>query len=651
MRGGVFGPRDARLAACLAGLCALFFAGLRLAGRTFFWGDLLYIHFAWREVPALFAQAGALPLWNPFNYLGMPLAAEMQCAAWSPLTLPFHLLGFASALAAFQAAHYALTAVFWLLLLRAWGLSRWASAGGAVAAVLCGVSVSRLGFLNHLTALAFLPAFLLFARSPVLLALSLSLSFTGGYPTMTAGAAAAAFVLAGARSWSAEGPRGLGAHARRWAAGGALAAALSAVLLLPALELASDSRRGGGLEAQEMLTWSFAPRDLLQLSSPALLAPGEFDPAGSWWKTCYWGFAPGALAVVGAAGLGPAGAAAAAAYGAAAAAVVLGGTNPASRAVWTAFPPLRFVRYPGNMAYLFIPLMVLLAARGLDRRRWAVWAVCAFAAELGFYAWGALPTGPSALWTHAGPVARTLWERAAGGRVLVSPRALHWQRASAGSGLDAAAFDLKARLYGLSNAPLGLEEVGGFGEPLVPRRQYEFMDRLFSLQGAAEAARWMPWAGASVLVSREPAAAPGLRSVASALWEVSELEVPAARAYWLEEPLGAALAPGSESLPASPPSRPLSVSRPRATRFSVSGSAAEPGWVYLAEPLGAGWRAQTMGAALEPALGPFWKVRVPAGDWALRFRYDPASFRLGLALTLAALVGLLLRGAARLRTA
>ncbi|MBI2361760.1 MAG: hypothetical protein HYV15_00020, partial [Elusimicrobia bacterium] len=206
MRGpGALGPRDLGLLGLAAALPALLFAGLRLGGRTFFWGDLLYIHFAWRTVPARFVQAGALPLWNPFNYLGMPLAAEMQCAAWSPLTLPFHLLGFASALAAFHAVHYALTGVFWLLLLRRWGLSRWAAAGGAAAALLCGVSVSRLHFLNHLTALAFLPAFLLFARSPVLLALSLALSFTGGYPTMTAGAAAAAFVLSAARLWRLEG--------------------------------------------------------------------------------------------------------------------------------------------------------------------------------------------------------------------------------------------------------------------------------------------------------------------------------------------------------------------------------------------------------------------------------------------------------------
>jgi hypothetical protein len=35
-------------------------------------------------------------------------------------------------------------------------------------------------------------------------------------------------------------------------------------------------------------------------------------------------------------------------------------------------------------------------------------------------------------------------------------------------------------------------------------------------------------------------------------------------------------------------------------------------------------------------LGPFQKVAVPDGPWALHWRYEPASFSRGLLLTLAA---------------
>lgn len=620
---------------------AAVFAAFFCAGRTFFWGDLTYIHFAWRILPAVEAQGGRLPLWNPFNYLGMPLAAEMQCAAWNPLTLPFHWAGFAAALAAFHAAHYALMGALWFLALRRWGFGRSAAVAGAATATLCGTAVSRLVFLNHLTVLAFLPAFLLFAEEPLLLGMALSLSFLGGYPTMTAGGAAAAFSLSFARRWGA----GWGAvkeHLAGWAAASALAAALSGVLLLPALELVGGSRRGGGMDAAETLTWSFAPRDLIQLSAPPLIPAGEFDPGVNWWKTCYFGLIPGAAAVLGIVSLSPAAAAGAAAYATGSTILLLGGTNPVSRALWMGFAPLRFVRYPGNMAYLLVPLVAILVARGLNFRRWAPWVALAVLAELSIYAGGAQRTAPRSLWEAPGPVVAALRSSIGTSRFALSPRALHWQRADASGGFDAAAFDFKQRLYGLSNAPFRLEEVGGFGEPLVPARQYAFMDFLFRRPGAAEAARWLPWAGAAALLTPEPASGPGLRPGVKTLWAVNVVEGPALRAAWLSEADGAALPAILDVAPDPSRAHALALVRQGPGRFSVSGSFERPGWLYLAEPLGDGWRVNPAEPPLEPALGVFWKRRVPAGAWKVTLRYEPASFKWGLALTLASLAALAL---------
>jgi hypothetical protein len=39
-----------------------------------------------------------------------------------------------------------------------------------------------------------------------------------------------------------------------------------------------------------------------------------------------------------------------------------------------------------------------------------------------------------------------------------------------------------------------------------------------------------------------------------------------------------------------------------------------------------------------PALGPFQKVPVPDGPWTVRFRYEPASWRWGVLVSLAALL-------------
>ncbi|TBR21487.1 hypothetical protein EPO15_10220 [bacterium] len=628
--------RDFGVLAAGAALAGALFGGLRLAGRTFYWGDLLYIHFAWRALPAQLAQAGALPLWNPYDYLGMPLAAQMQCAAWHPLTAPFHLFGFASALAVYHALSYALTAALWLLALRRGGFSRSAAAAGAVAAALGGVAVSRLPFLNHLGALAFLPAFLLFADAPLPLALSLALSFLAGYPTMTAGGALAAFLLSVRR---AEGFAGLAARAGRWAAAAALAAALAGVLLVPALELARGSKRGAGLSSEEALTWSFTPRDLVQLSAPPLIPPADYDPAVWWWKTAYAGLVPGAAALLGLTAAGPAAAAGALVYGAGTALLLLGGTNPVSRGLWAALPPLRYVRYPGNLSYLLVPLLALLCARGLSGRRWAPWALAAALAELAVYAAGAHPTAPAALWTDAGPVVAAARAAAGPHRVLMSPKALHAQRA-VGSDSDQAALDLKRRLYGLSNAPYRVESVTGFGEPLVPARQYAFLDFIQSRSGAAEAARWMPWADAGALLTPGPVSAPGLTPRGAALWDVSTPVAPVARAWWFPPAAGAALPADSAQPPDPAAARPLSVARSGPGRLEAAGAAEEAGWLYLAEPLGPGWRAWPPRPAFEPALGAFVKRPVPAGPWRVVLRYDPLSFRLGLSLTLVTLAAL-----------
>ncbi|MEK7744430.1 MAG: hypothetical protein AAB578_08595, partial [Elusimicrobiota bacterium] len=99
-------------------LCAAWLAPVFLSGRTFFWGDLTYLHHPWRALTAQLLQGGELPLWNPFTYLGMPLAGQMQGAAWYPGTLPFHLFPFVTALSLYHALHYGLAGFFTFLWLR-----------------------------------------------------------------------------------------------------------------------------------------------------------------------------------------------------------------------------------------------------------------------------------------------------------------------------------------------------------------------------------------------------------------------------------------------------------------------------------------------------------------------------------------------------
>jgi hypothetical protein len=624
---------EAAAAAAIAACVLAVFGPLWLQGLTPFWGDLTYLHSAWRAAPAQLIQAGRAPLWEPSLYLGMPMAGVLQGGLFYPPTIFYYLFGFADATALFHLLHYFLAgwlAALWLRTLRlSWG----ACAGAGISFALGGLMIGRASFLNHLAVLAWAPALPLFFRRRAPLAAALALMFLAGYPTFLPGLAAAAWALAFALR-SRRAPEGPAAWAADWAAAGAFALALTAAQLLPALELAELSRRAGGVLPDEALKFGFILADLRQWVSPLFVPLSSFQPAVDWWKCVYVGVAASAAAGLALRRLPPRRAAAFALMLGAVAVLILGGSNPLSRALWLHFPPLRFVRYPGNLAYLAALPLALLVGAGLSRAERAPLLAVMIAAELVFFGWRSIPTAGRGLFTDAGPLARELQGRLGGTRYLISPLALE-----AVHGRDVA--DWKTRLYGLTNAPYRLRAVANFGEPLVPAPSYALLERLYSARSAAEAAAWLPWVGASRLLTPTPQSSPLLVSEGRFLWSVSSAAAPVALAYKLTAEAGAAL---PEELPAEPPAagRPLAESREREDRFAVSGEGA--GWVFVSEPRYPGWRAvlETPSGSrpieMRPALGAFFKAAVPDGPWTLRLVYDPASWRLGVLLTLASLL-------------
>lgn len=625
-------PAELRALALPAAAAAALLLPIALGGLTAYWGDLTYLHHPWRASPAQLVQAGRAPLWEPSLYFGLPMLGSMQGGLLYPATAPFYLFGFATAAWLFQAWHLLLAAALSGLWLRALRLPWGACAAGATLYALGGFMAVRLSFLNHLAAAAWMPALLLLFTRPALLACALALLFLAGYPTMVPGACVAAWALA----WALRG-RGLPPWRRcllLWAGAGALALALSGAQLLPGLELFSLSRRGEGMPLQEVLTWGFSWADLLQWSSP-LLFWSRFRPEVDWTKTVYLGAAGFGLALAGAASLPRRRALALGAWLLLVALLILGGGNPVSAALWSRLKPLHFVRYPGNLAYLAWPAAALLAAAGLRARRWAPWAALALAAELVVLARVATPLAPRALFTTAGPLVPQVERRlsADGTRYLLSPRALE-----ATTGRDV--FDWKARLYGLTNAPYRLRAAANFGEPLVPAPSYALMDAVLSAPGADAAAAWMPWLGASLLLTPEPVSSPRLSPRGSSLWALSETVAPVSTAYLLDAAEAARLAEGPLPPPEAP-RRPLPVAW-SGDELSVSG--AGEGWLYLAEPRFPGWDVLLYSehgvkpVSPRPALGAFQLFVVPPGVWTLRLRYDPPSFRLGLLLSVAALL-------------
>ncbi|MEK7383671.1 MAG: hypothetical protein AAB262_10360, partial [Elusimicrobiota bacterium] len=599
---------EAAAAAFLAVGVLLLFLPFWLRGLTPFWGDLTYLHHPWRAAPAQLIESGRTPLWDPSLYLGMPMLASMQGGLLYPPTIFFYAFGFATATALFHFLHFFLAGWLTASWLRTLRLSWGASVGGGFSLALGGLLVSRVPFLNHLAVLAWTPALLLFFRRPAPLAALLSLMFLAGYPTFIPGAVVVAWLLA--VILRRVGLSGLVDWTRVWTAAGLSALTVCAAQLLPALELAALSRRAAGVGAREALQWGFSLADLRQWVSPLAVPLSAFHPAVDWWKCVYIGLVATTAAAAGFFFLPRRRAAGLAVLLSVVVVLILGDSNSLSRALWQVLPPLRFVRYPGNLAYLALLPLAALVGAGISRLRGAPVLTALLAAELIVCGWRATPAAPRRIFTEAGPLVRGLQARQGGARYLLSPLALE---SSSGNGM----IDWKTRLYGLTNAPYRLRSVGNFGEPLVPAASYAFMDRVFSAGGVREAAHWMPWAGASRLLTPEiPAPSERLVYEGRSLWAVSRLAEPTALAYWFSPEAGAALPKG---LPDSPPvtGRVLGVERNREDRFAVSGEG--EGWVFVCEPRYPGWSSRlvtasgTFPVAAEPALGAFQKVRVPSG--------------------------------------
>jgi hypothetical protein len=634
---------EGRAALFLAALAAFFMGSWWVRGLCPFWGDLSYLAQPWRTFNAEMLEAGRLPLWNPYAYLGMPHAAEMQNGLFYPGSVLFYLCGWADALRLYDLLQFWLAGFLAYLWLRSVGLRSAPSLAGAAVYGFGGWIWIRVEWPNQLGVLALLPAFLLFCRAPRWWGLAWALAFFSGYPLFAIGGAVAAaatlLILSGRRELAGEGGRGrffLGVFtAGLWGAG------IAACLLFPAVELWRHSTRAHGLDVPSLLFYGFTPADFLGWISP-WIAPGPQQPPGSlghlpWWTCDYMGFLGASAAIAGLLRLRRRAAFKAMLALSALALLLLGRSTGLSLWVWTHLAPLRYLRYPGNLSYLSWPLIAFLCAAGASRLRvGGALFLAALSIELLVYGRAAFPLAPARSLTASGPLARHLESRLGEGeRYLLSPQASSWMR---GRGLA----DWKWRLYGLSNLPYKIRSANNVGEPLVLAPSSDFLDFLSSRPSAEAASRYFPWAAVRYLLSPAAPAGPDLVRESRIGWEIERSRGLAASVSWLGDADGSSIPPG---LPvgAAFAGRPVPMRDFSEGSWTAAFSSREPGWLYLAEPRYPGWTFTLVGPRRsmrlpnEPAAGAFQKIRVPPGRWRLYASYEPWSFRLGLLATLGAL--------------
>ena len=214
----------------------------------------------WLEFSRSELAQGRFPLWNPHNGCGVPHWANFQSAVLSPFSLPFYLLPLKWALLASALLKSWVAGAALLLFLRTLGLSRLASACGAIAFQASGHNALLVAY-PHAGVAACVPVALLCVEKLVsggglrkwslgLVIALVSMAYAGHPETLFFGAASiAAFALARLLPALRERP---GATLRLGARLGALglAAVLMAMpLVLPFLEYVQQSPRAFGLES------------------------------------------------------------------------------------------------------------------------------------------------------------------------------------------------------------------------------------------------------------------------------------------------------------------------------------------------------------------------------------------------------------------
>ncbi len=321
-----------------------------------------------------------LPFWNPYFYCGQPFFATLQPGVLYPLNLLLILLPFDLGFNLIIVLHFFLSGVFTYFFIKTLKGSDIGALIGALTFMLSGYLLSVHNLLPHLLSVVWLPLILLCyhnylikgsLRALLFTSVCLAMMFLGGGVEILYGTFILIFILL-----FFPDPFGIGImppplKKRLFSFGLVvlLFLLLSAVQLLPFLELAFKSIRSGGLSYQEAITWSLDFEDLLQFFIPDPYGYGfsteKYWGNQSWLKTIYLGIIPFALSIF---------------------FIVekrrkalpfllivlislilsFGGNTPIYKFLYNYVPFLSSIRYPVKFLFIFIFLISIMAGIGFD---------------------------------------------------------------------------------------------------------------------------------------------------------------------------------------------------------------------------------------------------------------------------------------------
>ncbi len=322
-------------------------------------------------------NAGEFPLWNPLNFGGYPLFAALQPGVIYPLNVLFFILPFQHAFNWIIIGHYFLAGAFTYALLRFLDAGRGASFLAAAVFLLGGYLLSLHSLLSALLSVVWLPLILLFFGralrhnslwNAAFAGACLAVSFFGGGIEIVLSTCIALGLMALLS-------RTIGGNTifalKALIITGVVFLCLSAIQLIPFLQLTTQSIRQTSLSYQEAIVWSASPVDLLSLLIQDPYGSLSSDIAKywmrqSWLKTLYVGGLPFVLAII---------------YimkerrakyfwlilAAVSLFLALGGFNPLYPYVYEFVPTINKIRYPVKFLVLAIFALSVMAGLGLQR--------------------------------------------------------------------------------------------------------------------------------------------------------------------------------------------------------------------------------------------------------------------------------------------
>jgi hypothetical protein len=276
--------------------------------RTLVAGDIYTYSYPTFHVGFEILRSGTWPLWNPYNLCGLPLLATIQIGVFYPLNVLHLIFPVEQALAWSALAHLVLAGVFMYAYLRSLRLGHLASVVGGLVWSYAPQNINMVlqpAYYGYV----WMPLALLgvdrIVRAPsprnaVLLGAALAMPILAGVPQLFAFTAYALLLYTPIRLLQNYGPNkrlGPALHAiGMLAIGAAVGAGLSAVQVLPTIELTSESTRSLGKMTLEASQFYGTP-------SPSKLARGLlvpfFPPGIRTFMYTYFGLMPLALAGAG----------------------------------------------------------------------------------------------------------------------------------------------------------------------------------------------------------------------------------------------------------------------------------------------------------------------------------------------------------------